>query len=74
MFHQLEPQAAAHGQVVSDSFSESIHRPPPGHGNAKVCKAATSDLGVNRRRVWALMPQQLANLIQRASVPKQVRG
>ena len=31
-------------------------------------------LGVNRRRVWALMPQQFANLIQRASLAKQARG
>jgi hypothetical protein len=30
--------------------------------------------GVDRGRVWALMPQQLANLIQRASLPKQARG
>jgi hypothetical protein len=30
--------------------------------------------GVDRRRVWALMPQQFANLIQRASLPKQARG
>jgi hypothetical protein len=30
--------------------------------------------GVDRRRVWALMPQQFADLIQRASLPKQARG
>jgi hypothetical protein len=30
--------------------------------------------GVDRGRVWALMPQQFADLIQRASLPKQARG
>jgi hypothetical protein len=44
MFNQLETQAAAHRQVVSDTLAKSIHRPPPGHGNAKVCKAVTSTL------------------------------
>jgi hypothetical protein len=30
--------------------------------------------GVDRGRVWALMPQQFANLIQRSPLAKQARG
>jgi hypothetical protein len=37
-------------------------------------QSADVHLGVYRRRVGALMPQQFSNLIQRASLSQQARG
>ena len=74
MSNQFEPQAAAHSQVVSDSLATADSSTTSRPRQRQCVQGGDVYFGVDRRRVRALMPQQFADLIQRASLPKQARG